>query len=98
MVITAVNPDEHAAGYRIEFAVKSPKGSPVAVKAVPSARTADGRMNLEDREYQVEWTGQTRGVKNDKTVVYRPGAQGALRLSTTAPIALDLDFRAEEIG
>lgn len=98
VVITAVNPDEHAAGYRIEFAVKSPKGSPVAVKAVPSARTADGRMNLEDREYQVEWTGQTRGVKNDKTVVYRPGAQGTLRLSTTAPIALDLDFRAEEIG
>ncbi|WCE40422.1 hypothetical protein PGC08_01610 [Brevibacterium sp. BDJS002] len=95
VVVTSVTQGE---GYRIEFAVKSSKGSAVAVKATPSARTADGRMNLEDREYQVEWAGQTRGAKNDKTVVYRAGAQGALKLSTTAPIALDLDFRAEAIG
>lgn len=98
VVVTAVYSDDQVAGYRIEFAVKSSKDSSVAVKAVPSARTADGRMNLEDREYEVEWAGQTRGVKNDKTVVYKSGARGELRLSTTAPIALDLDFRAEEIG
>lgn len=98
VVITAVNTDGQVAGYRIEFAVKSPKGSAVVVKAVPSARTADGRMNLEDREYQVEWAGHTRGATNDKTVVYRAGAQGTIKVSTTAPIAIELDLRAEEIG
>lgn len=98
VVVTAVNSEDAVAGYRIEFAVKSPTGNAVSVKAVPSARTADGRMNLEDSEYQVEWAGQSKGVKNGKTVVYRAGAQGALMLSTRAPIALELDFRAEEIG
>lgn len=99
VVIEAVNSDAQGpAGYRIEFAVKSPTGSAVAVKAVPSARTADGRMNLEDAEYHVEWVGQARGVKNDKTVIFKAGARGAVRLSTAAPVALDLDLRAEEIG
>lgn len=98
IVVTSVAQDDHGACYRVEFAVKSPKGSAVAVKALPSARTADGRMNLEGREYQVEWAGQTRGIKNEKTVVYRAGAHGELKLSTTAPIAIDLDFRAEAIG
>lgn len=98
VVVTSVAQDDQAACYRVEFAVKSPKGSAVAVKALPSARTADGRMNLEDREYQVEWAGQTRGIKNEKTVVYRAGAHGELKLSTTAPIAIELDFRVEAIG
>ena len=98
VVVTSVAQDDQAACYRVEFAVKSPKGNAVAVKALPSARTADGRMNLEDREYQVEWAGQTRGIKNEKTVVYRAGAHGELKLSTTAPIAIELDFRVEAIG
>ncbi|TNM53567.1 hypothetical protein [Brevibacterium sediminis] len=98
VVVTSVAQDDQAACYRVEFAVKSPKGSAVAVKALPSARTADGRMNLEDREYQVEWAGQTRGIKNEKTAVYRAGAHGELKLRTTAPIAIELDFRVEAIG
>lgn len=98
VIVTATNAQAQNSGYRIDFSVKSPTGNDVSVKVVPSARTADGRMNLEDGEYHVEWVGQTRGIKNDNAVVFRAGALGSLKLRTRAAIALDLDFRAEEVG
>lgn len=82
-------------GYLVEFDVKAPKGVDVAVTAVPSARTADGRMHLEPDEYWVEWGGHGGGEATERTVIYRNGSRGQLMLRTRTAIAVDLDFRTE---
>lgn len=85
-------------GYLVEFDVKAPKGADVAVTAVPSARTADGRMPLEPDEYWVKWGGHCGGEATERTVIYRNGGRGQLMLRTRTSIAVDLDFRMEVSG
>lgn len=88
-------PLANARGYRIDFDVKAPTGTDIAVTAIPSARTADGRMNLDRDEFWIEWQGQIEGGRDDHSVVFSGGSRGALLLRTRAEIAIDLNFKAE---
>lgn len=97
----SINVTRHVAepdgkGYTVHFVVIGPESADFRVTVRPSAQTSEGLMGLGPEECLVEWDRSSSALGDDRSAVFRGGAEGQLRVRTAAIVALELSFEAEE--